>query len=209
MIRFIGLEHGYAPDQSIIAVDNLKIEGPGNVALVGANGAGKSTLLLLIAGLLMPRSGQITVGGVEAGSVPARELVSFIPDKPALFDDLTLTEQMTYVARLSGHDEPLPFALDLIERLGAEDLLDRFPRTLSKGQRQKASLLVATSRPFEVLLLDEPTAGLDKTSHLRLVEAVTELSEDALVLVSTHDPQLMEASTRRAEIENGQLFLNE
>lgn len=208
MIRFTTLEHGYDPDHSIISIDNLKIEAPGHVALVGENGAGKSTLLLLIAGLLTPRSGQVTIGGAIAGSVEARELVSFIPDKPALFDDLTLTEQMDYVARLSGHDVPMPFAIDLIERLGAEELLDRFPRTLSKGQRQKASLLVATSRPFKVLLLDEPTAGLDKSSHRKLVEAVEELSETALVLVSTHDPQLMQAAPRRAEIADGRLSLD-
>lgn len=209
MIRFRDLRMGYTTDQLVLSIDDAKITGPNHVALVGPNGAGKSTLLLLLAGLIEPTEGTVTINRHLAGSPSAREILSFIPDQPALFDDLTLTEQMSYVAKLSGTDGPGDFALELIDRLDARELLDRFPRTLSKGQRQKAGLLVATSRPFEVLLLDEPTAGLDKTSHARLIEAIGELAQDALVIASTHDVDLLASATVRAELNDGGLVITD
>lgn len=96
----------------VLEVEQLSLEA-GHCALAGPNGAGKTTLLLLLAGLEHPTRGSIRIGGHAAGSLGARKRVTFVPDQPALFDDLTVADQMAYVARLHGLDEPPPLAWEL------------------------------------------------------------------------------------------------
>ena len=206
MISLRSLAKGYSARETVLEVPEYVFDRGDLVSLVGPNGCGKSTLLMIMAGLLDPTRGIATVDGHLAGSLAARALVSFIPDKPALFDDLTVAEQMTYVARLNGLDQPYEVSERLVEVLEAGDLLDRFPRSLSKGQRQKAGILVGTSRPFDALLLDEPTSGLDSESHAGLIDELTTLAaDDQLVIASTHTKDLMAASTTVARIVDGVL----
>ncbi len=186
-------------------IDHLTIEA-GTTALVGHNGAGKSTLLLIAAGLIKPTGGTVHINGARAGTIEARKLVSFVPDQPALFDDLTLWDQMVYVARLHGRSEPDHGSTQLIETLDAFDLLERFPRAMSKGQRQKASLLVATARPVTVLLADEPTTGLDAEAKSAFVNALSTLVEEGIsVISSTHDEELIERSTASVRLTGGRV----
>jgi ABC-2 type transport system ATP-binding protein len=191
---------------TVLDIDHLVIhEGTSNV-IVGPNGAGKSTLLLLLVGLTQPTTGSILVGGAAAGSRPALGRVSFAPDHPALFDDLTLGDQLHYVARLSKRSGPAETCLDLIDAFDAADLLERFPRSMSKGQRQKSSLLVATARPFEILLLDEPTTGLDGASGKALIAMLATLAEGGRTVVSSsHNPDLVAQADRQIYIEEGRI----
>ncbi len=203
VIELDRVRHRYG-DELALRVDELAITG--NAVLVGHNGAGKSTLLQLAAGLLMPTSGVVTVAGARAGTVAARKIVSFVPDQPALFDDLTLARQMTYVARLHGLTEATETARTLIDLLDADELLGRVPGAMSKGQRQKASLLVAMARPCSVLLADEPTTGLDADSREALVRAFRQLADEGLTIVSsTHDEDLIEMAAHRVELSGGHL----
>lgn len=205
MIELRGVSHRYGKAVAL-SVDRLSITT--STVLVGPNGAGKSTLLLAVAGLLTPTEGTVTVGGHRAGSPAARRAVSFVPDSPSLFDDLTVADQMRYVARLhGGHGaEPAPAATALVERLDAATLLERLPGTMSKGQRQKASLLVATARPCTVLLTDEPTTGLDAESRAALLEGFRFLEQGGLLIVSsTHDDDLIAAAGQRIRLEGGRL----
>ena len=202
-IVFDGVRHRYG-NELALRLDDLTLRG--NTVLVGHNGAGKSTLLQLAAGLLVPTKGVITVNGHPAGSPAARQAVSFVPDQPALFDDLTLANQMTYVARLHGLKTVIESAQNLIEVLDAFDLLDRVPGSMSKGQRQKASVLVAMARPWSILLTDEPTTGLDADSRTALVRAFQRLTDDGLTIISsTHDTELIEMSTEQVELSGGRL----
>ncbi len=189
-----------------VDIEHLVIEA-GTTALVGHNGAGKSTLLLIATGLLRPTGGTVDIDGRRAGSIAARELVSFVPDQPSLFDDLTLWDQMVYVARLHGSAEPGASSMHLIETLDAFELLERFPTAMSKGQRQKASLLVATARPLAVLLADEPTTGLDAEAKTAFVEALSSLVEQGISVVSsTHDDELIERSTNSIRLAGGRVI---
>lgn len=207
MILLRNLTKGYKRNSTIIEARDYTFERGQLTSIVGPNGSGKSTLLMMMAGLLQPTNGAILIDDQPAGSLAARQLLSFVPDKPALFDDLTVAEQMAYVARLNGLNEPFEVGSRLLEVFAADDLLDRFPRSLSKGQRQKASLMVATSRPFEALLLDEPTSGLDSDSHAGLIETLGELAGSGkLILTSTHADELVGASTSLAHIVDGQLM---
>ncbi len=192
-----------------LEIDDLVIE-PGTTALVGHNGAGKSTLLMISAGLIRPTGGSVRIDGSPAGGIAARSIVSFVPDQPALFDDLTLWDQMVYVARLHDRSEPDAGSMQLIETLDAFDLLDRFPRAMSKGQRQKASLLVATARPLTVLLADEPTTGLDAEAKTAFVDALSTLVEQGISIVSsTHDDELIDRSDRSIRLRGGRVVEGE
>ncbi len=205
MIRVKRLKKTYGRT-TVLQVPDWRLEPGSNAVLIGQNGAGKTTLLTLIAGLARPTSGSISVDGSLVGSRGAREVTTFVPDQPALFDDLTVQEQMLYVAKLNGQDEPTDFSVELVERLDATELLGRFPQAMSKGQRQKAGLLVGTARPFKVLLLDEPTTGLDATSRITLIETLAEFADHGgVVLSSTHDRELVEGATEVIEIEAGEL----
>lgn len=184
-----------------LELEQLSLE-PGHCALAGPNGAGKTTLLLLLAGLEHPSRGSIRIHGHEAGTLEARKFVSFVPDQPALFDDLTVADQMDYIARLHGLREPPPLAQEVVSALRAEALTARFPRGMSKGQRQASGLLVAVSRPFEVLLLDEPTTGLDATARAGLIEVLETLVERGTTIVSsTHDDGLLASAGRIFQLD--------
>jgi ABC-type multidrug transport system ATPase subunit len=205
VIELRAIRHRYGRSLAL-HVDRLTIDA--STVLIGHNGAGKTTLLLLVAGLLTPSEGAVTIGGAPVGSAEARRRVSFVPDIPALFDDLTLGDQMRYVARLHGGvaAEPSSAATDLVELLDAGDLLDRLPGAMSRGQRQKASLLVATARPCTILVSDEPTTGLDSESRLALLEAFDHLQASGLLIMSsTHDDALIAAATDRVRLEAGRI----
>jgi ABC-type multidrug transport system ATPase subunit len=206
MIKISRLKMSFAKVR-VLAVDRLTIPNASTVVLTGPNGAGKSTLLMILAGLLRPTSGTITIEGAEPGSLEVRNVVSFVPDQPALFDDLTLGDQLHYVGRLYGRTDLTDECLDLIAALDADDLLKKFPRSMSKGQRQKTGLLVATARPFSVLLLDEPTTALDADSCRALVGALNGFAAQGVtVLSSTHDAALIDAADVELRLIDGAIY---
>jgi len=191
-----------------VAVDalNLSIERGELVALVGSNGAGKSTLLQLAAGLLDPTSGSVTIEGAVAGSLAARGLVSFIPDQPSLYDDLSVNEHIEYVARLHGLDGRPDAADELLELLELDGRADDLPARFSRGLRQKTSVLLGLVRPFAVLLVDEPFVGLDPSGQRTLVELVEgAVSAGAAVLLATHQLTFLDRATRCIALSDGRV----
>ena len=134
----------------LVALQPMDIDvSPGElVALVGPNGAGKTTLLAMAAGLLEPTSGAIHIEGAPAGSLAARAAVSYIPDTPALYDDLSLDEHLEYVARLHDTDDWQARGPELLERLGLDDRSADLPSQFSRGMRQKTSIALGFIRPF-------------------------------------------------------------
>jgi ABC-2 type transport system ATP-binding protein len=190
----------------LVALEDVSLTaGPGEiVALIGHNGAGKSTLLRIISGLLEPSSGTVDLGGHEPGSTAARAAVSYMPDTPVLYDDLSVIEHLEYVARLHGVDEWEERAWDLLSRLGLEGRVDDLPATFSRGLRQKAALAVGLVRPFDLLLVDEPFVGLDATGRDALIELLVESAANgAAVVVSTHELGFVERATRCVVLRDG------
>ncbi len=203
MLEASGLVGGYG---DLIALDGLTlaVEPGTRVALVGPNGAGKSTFLRLAAGLLEPAAGTVTVGGFGAGSLDARALTSYLPDTPALYDDLSLAEHLEYIARLHGVDEWEERAEELLERLGLSARADDPPGGFSKGMRQKASIALAFVRPFGLLLADEPFDGLDPPSRDALAELVAEAGAGgAAVVLATHHLDVVTQASRCVAIDDG------
>jgi ABC-type multidrug transport system ATPase subunit len=176
------------------------------VALVGPNGAGKTTFLTIAAGLLEPTSGKLEVGGAPAGSIGARRAVSYLPDTPVFYDDLSLGEHLEYVGALHGVADRGARAGQLLERLGLEAWRDSMASEFSHGMRQKASIALALVRPFSILLADEPFDGLDPPSREVLFELLKEAREGgAAVIVSTHRSDVIAAADRCLALRDGRL----
>jgi len=190
---------------NVLKIPRWRFDGPAFISLLGSNGAGKSTLLELLAGLMKPTAGTITLDGVNTSARVAWSRVSYVPDRPVLFNDLSIADSMSYAARLAGRSQPDDRADQLVDGFDLEPLLNRFPSQLSRGQRQKASIVVAASQPAEVMLLDEPTIALDADARQALGQALCSWADSRLIIVATHDPELTDVCTDSVWIKDGQL----
>jgi ABC-2 type transport system ATP-binding protein len=176
------------------------------VALVGHNGSGKSTLLRMIAGLLDPSGGTVAIDGDPAGSPEARATVSYVPDEPVLYDDLSVREHLIYIAALHGAEATDEAVDELVGRLGLSARVDDLPARFSRGLRQKAGLAVGLIRPFGVLLVDEPFVGLDAPGREALLGLLDESHQaGATLLVATHDPSYVERVDRCIALRDGEV----
>jgi len=205
LLRARGLGRRY---DDFVALVNLSLEVYAGelIALVGPNGAGKTTFLTLAAGLLEPSSGEVEVKGAPAGSIEARRALSYIPDSPVFYEDISLGEQLGYVAALHEVEDPEPRIAFLLERLGLAEWEDALPGEFSRGMRQKASIALGLVRPFSVLLADEPLDGLDPPSREVFFELLAEArAAGAAVVVSTHRPDVIAAASRCIGIREGRL----
>lgn len=165
---------------------------PGRVTgLVGPNGAGKTTLLLMLASLLAPDTGRISIGGVDPSSDPlaARRALGWMPDALGAWPSLTARETIATTARL--YDIPKPDAAVRAEQLlalvGLAELADAPAKVLSRGQKQKLGLARALVHDPQVLLLDEPASGLDPEARVHLRVLLRSFAaEGRTVLISSH-----------------------
>jgi ABC-type multidrug transport system ATPase subunit len=176
------------------------------VALIGPNGAGKTTFLNLAAGLLEPTAGRIEIDGEAPGSIEARRALSYLPDTPVFYEDLSVAEHLEYVAALHQAEDPEARIEELITRLGLDGWEDALGAELSKGMKQKASIALALVRPFKVLLADEPLDVLDPPSRETLFALLAETkATGAAIVVSTHRPDVIAAADRCVAIRDGRL----
>ncbi len=190
----------------VVALADFKLSvDPGElIAMVGHNGSGKSTFLRLVAGLLEPSDGVLVVANAPAGSTKARAEVSFVPDQPVLYDDLSVNEHIEFTARLHGELEWPERADALLDLLGLTARADDLPSRFSRGLRQKTSLVLGLVRPFSILLVDEPFVGLDPSGQAALTELLVEAaSAGAAVLVATHQLSFLEHATRCVALRDG------
>jgi ABC-2 type transport system ATP-binding protein len=153
--------------------------------LVGPNGAGKSTIIKCISGLLR-FTGRITIGGFENTSVEAKRLLGYIPETPAVFELLTVSEHMELIRRAyrlpdDGRDK------QLLERFFLLDKQDKLGKELSKGMQQKLSICCALLHKPKMIVFDEPMVGLDPHAIKELKKLFFELKEEGCaLLISTH-----------------------
>ncbi len=153
--------------------------------LLGPSGCGKSTLMRCIVGTQVVTSGTVTVLGHPAGSAPLRHQVGYLPQHPAIYDDLRIVDNVRYFASLYGYDART--ADDAIERVGLTDHRTAHCGNLSGGQRTRASLACALVCQPAVLVLDEPTVGLDPVLRVDLWAEFTELARaGTTLLISSH-----------------------
>lgn len=179
------------------------------MALLGRNGSGKTTLLRCIVGLLHPKGGRITLDGQSIVGKETAEICETIAYLPQLSDDLlyadTVLEELKITVRNHGQAAgPESELLEFLERLGLAGVADRYPRDLSAGQRQRVALGAVTIVRPRLLLLDEPTRGLDYGTKQELARLLADWKGRGLgILLVTHDVEFAAQVADRALILRG------
>ena len=181
------------------AVDNVSfsIDRGEIVGFLGPNGAGKTTTMRLITQALQPDGGEIRVDGVpvEEDSAAARGRIGYLPETNPLDEEMLVSEFLTYIGRLRGIPEiDLPDRIDpVVQETGIAEVFYRPIGHLSKGFRQRVGLAQAILPEPDILILDEPTEGLDPNQRVEIRKLITRLGKDHTVLLSTHVMQEVRA----------------
>jgi len=161
-------------------------------------------LLRMVAGLLEPTGGEASVLGSPVGSIDARAALSYLPDSPVLYDDLSVLEHIEYVCRLHDAEDWERRAVALLDVLGLAGRADDLPSRFSRGLRQKTAILLGLIRPFSLLLVDEPFVGLDPPGRAAFIDLVDEASEaGATTVVATHQLDYVQQAERLIALRDG------
>lgn len=189
------------------AVDRLSLQlAEGEMfACLGPNGAGKTTTIKMIAGLLIPDAGSVTVCGHPMGrdGRQAKAQLAYVPEQPFLYDKLTGHEFLNFVGRMYGLDPEVirRRSGELIERLDMGGYLDQLTESYSHGMKQRAVLAAALLHDPRVLVIDEPMVGLDPRTVRTVKDLMTEMtSAGRTVFMSTHTLEVAEAMADRIGI---------
>ena len=167
---------------------SLDLRSPSLVGLLGPNGAGKSTLMKLLVAALLPTTGSILVDGQPLTRVE-RQLkarLGYLPQDFGLFDELTVEQFLDYMAALKGLRGPRAVIRQVIRSVNLEEKARAKIRTLSGGQRQRVGIAQALLGDPELLILDEPTVGLDPEERIHFRNLFSQTAQNRLVLLSTH-----------------------
>lgn len=188
VLELKGISKRYGKVQALTDV-NMALEH-GIYALLGPNGSGKSTMMNIIAGLLKPTEGIVLYNGdeIKKSGVAYRAKIGYMPQYPAMYPSFSVMEFLLYMAELKGLEkgterEQIEYLLDKVE---LSDVTDRKTSALSGGMKQRLSLCSAVLGDPEILILDEPTAGLDPKQRVSLRKFISEISTDKTVLWATH-----------------------
>jgi len=174
------------------------------VGLIGPNGAGKSTLMKIICTLLLPTSGNVRINGLSVLNDPLRikRLLGYLPENNPLYMDLYVKEYLDHIAGLYNLGNRRQRVKEVIALTGLEPEMDKKIGLLSKGYRQRVGLAQAIIHDPEILILDEPTTGLDPNQIVEIRNLISDLGKEKTVILSTHIMQEVEAICQRVLILN-------
>ena len=175
------------------AIEDLSFTvGDGQIfGLLGPNGAGKSTIMNILTGYLAPTSGEVKVAGfsLPEQTQQAKACVGYLPEQPPLYPEMTVQEYLDFAAELKGikkKAERKEQVLRAARRTGLEDVLPRLIRSLSKGYRQRVGIAQALLGSPQLIILDEPTVGLDPAQVIEIRNLIRELGKAHTVILSSH-----------------------
>lgn len=177
---------------NFIAVDNISftVNDGEVVGFLGPNGAGKSTTMNMITGFIEPTEGTIVVNGFDVSKKPAKakEQIGYMPEGVPLYNDLTVKEFVTYMAELKKvpRKERKERVAKVLYETGIEDVANKLIRNLSRGYKQRVSLAGALVSDPKVIILDEPTVGLDPKQITEIRQLIKKLGEKHTVILSSH-----------------------
>lgn len=204
-IQTTGLSKAYGSQKALDGV-NLNLSNGQIVGLLGPNGAGKSTLMKILTGYLPATEGSATVCGLDCAteSLEVRKRVGYLPEHNPLYNDMYVTEFLEFVAELYGANKSSVEAR--IQEVGLSPERHKQIKHLSKGYRQRVGLAAALVHDPEVLILDEPTTGLDPNQLVEIRKLIRRVGTNKTVLLSTHIMQEVEALCDRVIfIRRGQI----
>lgn len=178
---------------SHVAVDDISftVDDGCIYGLLGPNGAGKSTTMNVITGYLSPTSGTVTINGHDIQEEPqaAKACIGYLPELPPLYTDMTVREYLNFVAELKGVKKKAARAADVAkasERAGLQEMQTRLIRNLSKGYRQRVGVAAALLGNPDIIILDEPTVGLDPAQMIEIRSLIHDLGKTHTVILSSH-----------------------
>ncbi len=172
-----------------IAVDRVSFSlTEGVTGLLGANGAGKTTLMRMMTGILAPTSGEIKADGIAVQTEEYRSLLGYLPQDFGYYPEFTAKEFVRYIAALKGIDKNTAKRKtdELLELVGLSDVANKKIKTFSGGMKQRVGIAQAIVNDPKILILDEPTAGLDPKERVRFRNLIAEIGKNTIVLFSTH-----------------------
>lgn len=210
MLSATGIGRQY--DEDIWGVRDVSLDlETGIHGLLGPNGAGKSTLLRMLTTVTKPTEGEITWDGTNVidDPMPLRRSLGYLPQNFGVYSDLTLEEFLEYIGALRSMDaESVDARIDeLLTLTNLADVRDRRLREFSGGMRQRAGIAQALLNDPELLVLDEPTVGLDPEERVRFRNVVSELAADRIVILSTHIvPDIEATASQIALLNKGRLL---
>ncbi len=172
-----------------IAVDRVTFHlTKGVTGLLGENGAGKTTLMRMMTGILTPTSGEITADGIPVQSEEYRALLGYLPQDFGYYPEFSARELVQYIAALKGIEKKKAKKKteELLEIVGLSEVAGKKVKTFSGGMKQRVGIAQALVNDPRILILDEPTAGLDPKERVRFRNLIAEIGKDTIVLFSTH-----------------------
>lgn len=175
--------------QNKIAVDCISLRlNTGIYGLLGANGAGKTTLMRMVCGILKPTSGTITFDGIDVSEERYRSMLGYLPQDFGYYPEFTGEDFLLYMAALKGMRKPQTRrkTVELLKLVSLHDVAKKKIKTYSGGMKQRLGIAQALLNQPKILVLDEPTAGLDPKERVRFRDLIKDLGKDSIVLLSTH-----------------------
>lgn len=189
MIEVSHLTKKYGHRLAVEDVSFAVVDG-GICGLLGPNGAGKSTIMNILTGYLSATSGQVTVAGhpLPEEADAAKKCVGYLPEQPPLYPEMTVQEYLDFAAELKGikKAERKEQVRSAARRTGLEKVLSRLIRSLSKGYRQRVGIAQALLGSPKLIILDEPTVGLDPAQVIEIRKLIRELGQAHTVILSSH-----------------------
>lgn len=190
MIEVKNLSKFYGKHQAVCDVSFSAGEGK-IIGLLGPNGAGKSSIMNMITGYISTSSGEIKIGEYDVFKEPmkAKKLIGYLPEIPPLYEDMTVKEYLLYAAELKKvkpKSKRLDSVEEVCEKVRIQDVKNRLIKNLSKGYKQRVGFAQALLGNPSVLILDEPTVGLDPKQIIEIRNLIRELSEEHTIIFSSH-----------------------
>lgn len=199
---------------SKVAVNNISVSlQPGVYGLLGANGAGKTTLMRMICGVLKPTSGKIIYDGKEIEQLGEtyRSYLGYLPQDFGYYPDFTAKEYLDFIAAVKGLETTTAKkkVSKILETVNLSDVARKKIRTFSGGMKQRLGIAQAVINDPHILVLDEPTAGLDPKERMRFRNLIAELAKDKIVILSTHIVSDIDyIADNVLMLKNGNLIMN-
>ena len=189
MIEAKNLVKRYGSNEALHGV-SFTFEDGRIYGFLGPNGAGKSTTMNIIAGCLAANEGEVKINGYDIyeDAAEAKKCIGYLPEQPPLYTDMTVREYLGYVGEAKGLRRPALFSeLDCVmEKTNITDVSDRLIKNLSKGYKQRVGIAQAILGDPPIIILDEPTVGLDPKQIIEIRELIRELGENHTVIISSH-----------------------
>jgi ABC-2 type transport system ATP-binding protein len=212
MIEVSGLTRYYGEFAALKGVSFKVAEGE-VIGLLGLNGAGKSTTLKVLAGLLMPSEGKVTIDGIDVAEQPEllKARIGYLPEDPPLYRDMTVAAFLRHVARLRGlsSDRTEVRLKDVLKLTDLEGRAEQVIGTLSHGYRKRVGIAQAVIHDPRLVILDEPISGLDPRQIIEMRKVVRRLGEGRAVLISSHIlSEISQTCTRILVVHDGKITAN-